>query len=70
MCSLLVSGQKRETDAVKLMSVRAGVLDMAQSWEAMGKKCILLAQSQKVGLHVCVCVCVCVCVWVVILGNP
>ena len=43
-----MTGQKRETDAVKLMTVRAGMLDLSQSWEAMGRKCHLLAQSQKV----------------------
>ena len=43
-----VNGQKKETEAVKLMSVRAGLLDMSQAWETMGNKCILMAQSQKV----------------------
>lgn len=43
-----VSGQTRETEAVKLMSIRAGLLDMSKSWELLGNKCILLAQAQKV----------------------
>lgn len=42
-----VSGQQRETEAVKLMSLRAGLLDMSTAWEAMGKKCTILADSQR-----------------------
>lgn len=48
LCS--VSGQSRETEAVKLMSVRAGLLDMANAWDMLGNKCSVLAQSQKVCL--------------------
>lgn len=43
-----VNGQARETDAVKLMSVRAGLLDISHAWESLGNKCSVLAQSQKV----------------------
>lgn len=43
-----VNGQSRETEAVKLISVRAGLLDMSQAWEGLGNKCSLLAQAQKV----------------------
>jgi len=50
VCWATVVGQKRETDAVKLISVRAGMIDMSQNWENMGKKCMLLAQAQKVSL--------------------
>lgn len=42
-----VNGQSRETEAVKLMSVRAGLLDVSHAWESLGSKCSLLAQSQK-----------------------
>ena len=43
-----MSGQSRETEAVKLMSIRAGLLDVSQAWEGLGSKCLLLAQAQKV----------------------
>ena len=43
-----VNAQQKETEAIKLMTVRAGLLDMSRSWEMMGKKCSLLAQSQQV----------------------
>ena len=42
-----VNAQQKETEAIKLMTVRAGLLDMSRSWELMGKKCSLLAQSQQ-----------------------
>ena len=47
-----MNGQKKETEALKLMAVRAGMMDVAQSWETLGNKCLVLAQSQKV----CTCV--------------
>ena len=38
----------RETEAVKLMTLRAGLLDLSQSWQGMASKCSLIADSQKV----------------------
>ncbi len=46
--SLLVNGQTRETEAIKLISVRAGLLDMSQAWESLGRRCTLLSESQRV----------------------
>lgn len=44
----IVTSQKRETDALKLASVRAGLLELSQSWASLGRKCTLLAESQMV----------------------
>ena len=43
-----VTSLKRETDALKLASVRAGLLELSQSWASLGRKCALLAESQMV----------------------
>ena len=43
-----VTSLKRETDALKLASVRAGLLELSQSWASLGRKCTLLAESQMV----------------------
>lgn len=42
-----VSGLERENEAVKLMTVRGGLLDLSQAWVAMGSKCNIIADSQK-----------------------
>jgi len=44
-----VSGLEKENEAVKLMTVRGGLLDLSQAWTSMGTKCNLIAESQKVG---------------------
>ena len=51
----IVNAQQKETEAIKLMTVRAGLLDMSRSWELMGKKCSVLAQSQQASYSV-ICV--------------
>ena len=43
-----VTGLTRETEAIKMMSVRAGLLDLSQSWATLGRKCTVLAESQRV----------------------
>lgn len=49
MCvCVTVTSLKRETDALKLASVRAGLLELSQSWASLGRKCTLLAESQMV----------------------
>lgn len=48
-CLAAVNGQTRETEAVKLMSVRAGLLEMSHAWEGLASKCTVLAEAQKVG---------------------
>lgn len=42
-----VVGQSKETEAMKLMSIRAGLLDISHAWQALGTNCSVLAQSQK-----------------------
>lgn len=46
-----VEGQRRETEALKLMAVRAGLLDWASALDRLGKKCCLLAECQKVNTY-------------------
>lgn len=41
---------RRETDALKLASVRAGLLELSQAWGSLGRKCTLLAEAQTVSL--------------------
>lgn len=43
-----VTGQARETEATKLIAVRAGLLDMSQAWESLGRRCTMLSETQKV----------------------
>ena len=43
-----VTGLQRETEAIKMMSIRAGLLDISQSWATLGRKCNVLAESQRV----------------------
>ena len=43
-----VNGLERENEAVKLMTVRGGLLDLSQAWKGMGNKCNIIADSQKV----------------------
>ena len=43
-----VTGLQRETEAIKMMSIRAGLLDVSQSWATLGRKCNVLAESQRV----------------------
>ena len=44
----IVTGLQRETEAIKMMSIRAGLLDLSQSWATLGRKCNLVAESQRV----------------------
>ncbi|CAI8002075.1 hypothetical protein GBAR_LOCUS3319 [Geodia barretti] len=46
LASTELTSQKRETDALKLASVRAGLLELSQSWASLGRKCAVLAESQ------------------------
>ena len=48
LCSL-VGAQKRESEAVKLISVKAGLLDLSQSWNVLSSKVNTLSKAQKVG---------------------
>ena len=43
-----VTSLRRETDALKLASVRAGLLELSQAWGSLGRKCALLAEAQTV----------------------
>ena len=49
-CTCVVSGQEKETEAVKLMSIKAGLLDHSRAWMTFGKKCCMFAEVQKVSL--------------------
>ena len=44
----IVTSLRRETDALKLASVRAGLLELSQAWGSLGRKCALLAEAQTV----------------------
>ncbi len=46
-----MSGLERENEAVKLMTVKSGLLDLSQAWKTIGTKCNLIADSQKVCLY-------------------
>ena len=48
----LVAGQKRESEAVKLISIKAGLLDVSQSWSSLSSKINTLSKAQKVGTTV------------------
>ncbi len=43
-----VTGLERENEAVKLMTLRGGLLDLSQALGSMGTKCSSIANSQKV----------------------
>ncbi len=45
---ITVSGLHKENEAVKLMTVKSGLMDLSQAWKSMGTKCSLIADSQKV----------------------
>ena len=45
----LVTAQKRESEAVKLISIKAGLLDLSQSWNSLSSKINTLSKAQKVG---------------------
>jgi len=49
-----VAGQKRESEAVKLISIKAGLLDVSQSWNTLASKITILGKAQKVGDMCCV----------------
>eukprot|EP00731_Ephydatia_muelleri_P024935 Em0017g18a len=42
-----VDGQQRETELYKLMSLRAGLLDLSSALESVGKKTSIVAQAQR-----------------------
>lgn len=44
-----MNGLERENEAVKLMTLRGGLLDLSQAWKTLGAKCNVIAESQKVG---------------------
>ena len=48
----LVTAQKRESEAVKLISIKAGLLDLSQSWNSLSSKINTLSKAQKVGTAV------------------
>ena len=47
-CLDAVDGQQRETEAVKLMSLKAGLLDHSRAWQDVGSKCSIFAQAERV----------------------
>ncbi|XP_065901535.1 uncharacterized protein [Dysidea avara] len=42
-----VASQKRESEAVKLISIKAGLLDVSQSWNTLASKITTLGKAQK-----------------------
>ena len=45
---LIVVGQERETEAIKMMSVKGGLLDHSRAWLALSQKSSIFAEAQKV----------------------
>jgi hypothetical protein len=43
-----VIGQGKETEAIKMMSIKAGLFDHSQAWLLFGQQCCKIAESQKV----------------------
>ena len=46
--SVTVAGQQRETEALKLTEIRAGLMDQSQAWLELGTKCCIFAEAQRV----------------------
>ena len=45
---LIVIGQERETEAIKMMSIKGGLLDHSRAWLALSQKSSIFAEAQKV----------------------
>lgn len=48
MLLLIVVGQERETEAIKMMSIKGGLLDHSRAWLALSQKSSIFAEAQKV----------------------